>query len=112
MRTLPKRFTEPDTAAPPPRQPRHRGRSRQPRRCRLPSPMGEDWPGRDLLDSPMLARVLLAAWGGDAAGRPLYPEASGVPTTGSHSPVAACRPFQRPGPITQVFVPSSRARNN
>ena len=45
-------------------------------------------------------------------GRPLYPETSGVPTTGSCSPVAACRPFQRPGPITQVFVPSSRVRNN
>jgi len=45
-------------------------------------------------------------------GRPLYPEASGVPTTGSHFPVAACRLFQRPGPITQVFIPSSRARNN
>ena len=47
MRTLPKRFTQPynDTAA----------------------PMTEDWPGRDLLDTPMLARVLLAAWGGDAA---------------------------------------------
>jgi hypothetical protein len=43
--------------------------------------------------------------------RPLYPEASGVLTTGSHSPVAACRPYQRPGPITQVFVPSSRVRN-
>nr|WP_244918345.1 AAA family ATPase [Mycobacterium xenopi] len=28
--------------------------------------MGQDWPGRELLDSPMLARVLLAAWGGDA----------------------------------------------
>jgi hypothetical protein len=46
------------------------------------------------------------------SGRPLYPEASGVLTTGSHSPVAACRPCQRPGPITQVFVPSSRVRNN
>jgi hypothetical protein len=45
-------------------------------------------------------------------GCPLYPEASGIPTTGSHWPVAACRPFQRPGPITQVFVPSSRVRNN
>ena len=43
---------------------------------------------------------------------PLYPETSGVPTTGSHCPVAACRPFQRPGPITHVFVPSSRVRNN
>lgn len=28
---------------------------------------GADWPGRDLLDSPMLARVLLAVWGGDPA---------------------------------------------
>ena len=45
-------------------------------------------------------------------GCPLYPEASGVPATGPHCPVAACRPFQRPGPITQVFVPSSRVRNN
>ena len=45
-------------------------------------------------------------------GCPLYPGASGVLTTGSHSPVAACRLCQRPGPITQVFVPSSRARNN
>ena len=43
---------------------------------------------------------------------PPIPQASGVLATGSHSPVAACRPSQRPGPITQVFVPSSKVRNN
>jgi hypothetical protein len=48
----------------------------------------------------------------DRGGRSLYPEASGVPTTDSHCPVAACRLFQRPGPITLVLIPSSRARNN
>ena len=48
----------------------------------------------------------------DRGGRPLYPETSGVPTTDSHYPVAACRLFQRPGPITLVLIPSSRARNN
>jgi hypothetical protein len=48
----------------------------------------------------------------DRGGRPLYPETSGVPTTDSHCPVAACRLYQRPGPITLVLIPSSRARNN
>jgi hypothetical protein len=48
----------------------------------------------------------------DRGGCPLYPEASGVPTTDPHYPVAACRLFQRPGPITLVSIPSSRARNN
>lgn len=67
MRTLPKRFTHSDNgsdadasdavAAPVNATPA------------LPSaaPMGQDWPGCDLLDTPMLARVLLAAWGGDPA---------------------------------------------
>jgi hypothetical protein len=45
-------------------------------------------------------------------GCPLYPETSGVPTTDSHCPVAACRLFPRPGPITPVLIPSPRARNN
>ena len=66
MRTLPKRFTAPptghDTAAP----------DLAPAGARAPAlptaaPTDHDWPGRDLLDTPMLARVLLAAWGGDAA---------------------------------------------
>ena len=63
MRTLPKRFTASaaaDDAAVP---------AAVPATPALPTaaPMAEDWPGRDLLDTPMLARVLLAAWGGDAA---------------------------------------------
>lgn len=45
----------------------------------------------------------------DRGGRPLYPEASGVPTAGGSSPAAACRLSQRPGPIARVFLPSSRA---
>ncbi len=65
MRTLPKRLAQPDTAEAP--------------ATATPAPaavapalptaarVGDNWPGRDLLDSPMLARVLLAAWGGDAA---------------------------------------------
>jgi hypothetical protein len=48
----------------------------------------------------------------DRGGCPLDPETSGVPTTDSHYPVAACRLFQRPGPITPVLIPSPRARNN
>lgn len=65
MRSLPKRFTDPDTAtgggqtATPP--PASTGPVLPPA-----TPRGRDWPGRELLDSPMLARVLLAAWGGDA----------------------------------------------
>jgi len=67
MRTLPKRFTaadpgpsvEPATTAAP-------GPVATPTRLPMGGPVGEDWPGRDLLDSPMLARVLLAVWGGDA----------------------------------------------
>jgi AAA domain len=65
MRTLPKRFTEPDgntavsTATPAPA-------TTNPA-LPIAAPMSQDWPGRDLLDTPMLARVLLAAWGGDAA---------------------------------------------
>lgn len=66
MRTLPKRFTESDgsSAAAPAATPVPVTTNPA-----LPSaaPMGHDWPGRDLLDTPMLARVLLAAWGGDAA---------------------------------------------
>lgn len=65
MRTLPKRFTAPDddpvttaSTAPPLHQP-------------TPSPVtvptAPSWPGHELLDSPLLARVLLAAWGGDPA---------------------------------------------
>ena len=66
MRTLPKRFTGPDgsTAAAPAATP---GPVKTTAALPVTVPMGEDWPGRDLLDSPMLARVLLAAWGGDAA---------------------------------------------
>lgn len=66
MRTLPKRFTETvspardDTA---PLATPARGNAGLP----LATPAGEAWPGRELLDSPMLARVLLAAWIGDAA---------------------------------------------
>jgi hypothetical protein len=48
----------------------------------------------------------------DRGGCPPYPETSGVPTTDSHCPVAACRLFQRPGPTTLVFTPPPRARNN
>jgi hypothetical protein len=42
----------------------------------------------------------------DRGGRPLYPETSGVRTTGLWPPVAACRHCQRPGPITRVLDPS------
>jgi hypothetical protein len=65
MRSLPKRFTDPgtatggaQTATPPPA-----GTAPA-----LPPATagGQHWPGRELLDSAMLARVLLAAWGGDA----------------------------------------------
>lgn len=66
MRTLPKRFTTPDPepiAAPV-------VASSSPVTTGTALPMGGgvggDWPGHELLDSPMLARVLLAAWGGDA----------------------------------------------
>ena len=45
----------------------------------------------------------------DRGGCPLYPEARGVPTIGSGSPIAACRLHQRPGPTTRIFVPSLRA---
>ncbi|HUO40801.1 MAG TPA: AAA family ATPase, partial [Mycobacterium sp.] len=65
MRSLPKRFTDPDTATggeqtttPPPAS---TGPVLPPATAG-----GQHWPGRELLDSPMLARVLLAAWGGDA----------------------------------------------
>jgi AAA domain len=65
MRTLPKRFTDPGTATggeqtttPPP--------ARTDPVLPPATPPGQHWPGRELLDSPMLARVLLAAWGGDA----------------------------------------------
>lgn len=65
MRTLPKRLTQSDNDAPAPTAtptPTHAAPA-------LPTaaPVGQDWPGRDLLDTPMLARVLLAAWGGDPA---------------------------------------------
>jgi hypothetical protein len=62
MRTLPKRFGQPAVTD---ETPAAAGPATTP----LPTaaPIVENWPGRDLLDSPMLARVLLAAWGGDAA---------------------------------------------
>lgn len=66
MRTLPKRFTtsDPEPIAAPV------AASSSPAPTGTPLPMsggvGGDWPGHELLDSPMLARVLLAAWGGDA----------------------------------------------
>lgn len=68
MRTLPKRFTAP---APDPVPPAETatvapGAAGSPLRLPKAAPVASDWPGRDLLDSPMLARVLLAAWGGDA----------------------------------------------
>lgn len=64
MRTLPGGFTAPTSESPsvatlPPGQ----VASAAP----VAAPIATDWPGRDLLDSPMLARVLLAVWGGDAA---------------------------------------------
>ncbi len=64
MRTLPKRFSDPHASA----DAAEAGVApvavaSVPRAA----PLLEPWPGRDLLDSPMLARVLLAAWGGDAA---------------------------------------------
>jgi hypothetical protein len=65
MRTLPRRLAQPDTAeAPATATPAPAAVAPA-----LPTaaPVGDNWPGRDLLDSPMLARVLLAAWGGDAA---------------------------------------------
>ncbi|OBG14480.1 MULTISPECIES: AAA family ATPase [Mycobacterium avium complex (MAC)] len=63
MRTLPKRFTAgaPATANAP------AGAPAVTPALPTAAPITEDWPGRDLLDTPMLARVLLAAWGGDAA---------------------------------------------
>jgi hypothetical protein len=45
-------------------------------------------------------------------GRPLYPETSGVRTTGLWPPIAACRLLQRPGPPTRFPIPSARASNN
>lgn len=62
MRTLPKRFTPPGGGtAPAPASPPG------PTSVLPPSTVvGQDWPGRDLLDTPMLARVLHSAWGGDA----------------------------------------------
>lgn len=45
-------------------------------------------------------------------GAPSTPRPAVFLTTDSHSPVAACRLFQRPGPITLVLIPSLRARNN
>ncbi|PJE02186.1 MAG: helicase [Mycobacterium sp.] len=63
MRTLPKRFAQPaDTDETP-------AAAAAPAKTPSPpaAPIVQNWPGRDLLDSPMLARVLLAAWGGDPA---------------------------------------------
>lgn len=66
MRTLPRRFTDPDgagaepVAAPVPTQ-------RQRTTTVLTGTSSRSWPGRELLESPLLARVLLAAWGGDPA---------------------------------------------
>ena len=42
-------------------------------------------------------------------GRPLHPGASGALTADLASSVAACRLFQRPGPITPVHFPSPGA---
>jgi AAA domain len=67
MRTLPKRFTDPGTTAPAVAQTATPGPLKTTPALPVASPMGQDWPGRDLLESPMLARVLLSAWGGDAA---------------------------------------------
>lgn len=66
MRTLPKRLAQPDSNAVAPVTATSAPAAVTPA---LPTaaPMTDTWPGRDLLDSPMLARVLLAAWGGDAA---------------------------------------------
>lgn len=65
MRTLPKRLSNPAAggvsggaeAVPPPKP-----------AAPLPgvTAAGQDWPGRELLDSPMLARVLLSVWSGEA----------------------------------------------
>src|SRR5271166_2520286 len=66
MRRLPKRFTEPDTsAAVEPTAPA--GPVKPAPVLPAAAPLTGDWPGRELLDSPMLARVLLAAWRGDPA---------------------------------------------
>jgi hypothetical protein len=57
---LPKRFTEPDgnTAAAPAATPAPIMTNPA---LLIAAPMGQDWPGRDLLDTPMLARVLLVS---------------------------------------------------
>ena len=47
----------------------------------------------------------------DRGGRPLDPEASGVPTTGKDSPAAACR-SSTARPCTPVFIPSPGALGN
>ena len=65
MRTLPQRFTEP-SSAPDTGQTATPGPTKPAAPLPIATPVGEHWPGRELLDSPMLARVLLAAWGGDA----------------------------------------------
>ena len=66
MRTLPKRFTDPDGNAAAAQAATPGPVTTNPA-LPIAAPMGQDWPGRDLLDTPMLARVLLAAWGGDPA---------------------------------------------
>lgn len=67
MRTLPERFTTPqDSQSADPVTPASSPVT-TPARLPMGGPVGRDWPGRNLLESPMLARVLLAAWGGDAA---------------------------------------------
>lgn len=67
MRTLPKRFATPDPGVAAVADPATSSPASTPVTLPVGGPSGQDWPGRNLLDSPMLARVLLAAWGGDAA---------------------------------------------
>lgn len=64
MRTLPKRFTAPAASADPAPAPTA---APTPAAVPVANPLGQDWPGRDLLDNPMLARVLMGAWSGDPA---------------------------------------------
>ncbi|MCH9731938.1 MAG: AAA family ATPase [Actinomycetia bacterium] len=77
MRTLPKRLSEARTAAggtgqvtPLPAVPKEA--VQQP----VTTVTGQDWPGRELLDSPQLARVLLSVWSGQ--GCTIVPAAPGA----------------------------------
>ena len=64
MRTLPKNLVSsaaaPATAAPVPSA----GKGAPKATAKAPV---QDWPGRELLNDPMLARILLAVWSGDPA---------------------------------------------